>query len=242
LCFSRREGQSAQRTTTLKDVKEELSLEYKLVSINVGKAQREIYKNKEIATGIYKIPIKEEVYVSKIQIGGDQQADLVNHGGKDQAICAYPIEHLEHWEKNLKQAFGVGGFGENFTLQGLDEENAHIGDTFEVGDVIIQISQPRRPCYKLGNRYRLEDLPLQVQSTGFTGFYFRVLKEGFIKPGQNLSLLERKKDNPTIAFVNNILYHDEDNLTALQQLAEVEELSERWRNSFQKKVEQLLAK
>lgn len=214
-------------------------MEYKLVSINVGKAQREIYKNKEIATGIYKKPIEEEVYVSTVQIGGDQQADLVNHGGKDQAICAYPFEHLGYWEKTLNQPFTVGAFGENFTIQGLNEENAHIGDIFEVGDVLIQISNPRRPCYKLGNRYKIEELPLLVQQTGYTGFYFRVLKEGFIKPGQNLRLVERKENNPTVAIVNNIIYHEENNVERLMQLIEVEELSERWRNSFQKKVDQL---
>lgn len=215
-------------------------MEYKLVSINVGKAQREIYKKKEIATGIYKRPIEEEVFVSTVQIGGDQQADLVNHGGKDQAICAYSFEHFDYWENTLKQPFTVGAFGENFTIQGLNEENAHIGDIFEVGDVTIQISNPRKPCYKLGNRYKIEELPVLVQQTGYTGFYFRVLKEGFIKPGQNLRLLERKEENPTVAYINSVIYHDEENIQALKQLVEVKELSERWRNSFQNKVEKLL--
>ena len=217
-------------------------MEFKLVSINVGQVQRERYHTKEIATGIYKMPTQEEVYVSSLQIGGDQQADLINHGGKDQAICAYSSEHFSYWEKMLNKPFMPGAFGENFTISGLNEKNACIGDVFEIGEAVIQISQPRQPCYKLGNKFNSEELPVLVQNTGYSGFYFRVLKEGFIKPEQNLRLVERNEKKITVSFVNTLKYHDKYNIEGLKKLVEINELSVRWRNVFQTRLNEYTEK
>lgn len=160
-------------------------------------------------TGIYKASVAGPIPLGRINLRGDGQADLVHHGGPDKAVCAYSADHWPYWRRVLStETLTGGGFGENFTLEGLTEADLCIGDMVAVGSTLIQVSQPRQPCWKLARRWQILDLALQVEQTGFTGWYFRVLEEGRVEAGQILRLVERPCPEWTIAAANRVMHHD----------------------------------
>lgn len=165
--------------------------QYKIVSINVAKPKTVLYKGKEVSTGIFKKPVEHPVYLSFLNFEGDGQANLVHHGGKDKAVCAYSYEHYSYWEKKLGRSLEYGSFGENLTMIGMVEEEVCIGDIFQLGEALVQVSQPRQPCYKLSIKLSVQDLPNQIQNTGFTGFYCRVLQEGWVEKNSPVRLISR---------------------------------------------------
>jgi MOSC domain-containing protein YiiM len=211
----------------------------KVISINVGKVQQFSYGNKQVESGIYKNPVNKPVFVNTFNIEGNKQADLIHHGGKDKAICVYCFEHYSFWEKQLERTLNPGTFGENLTVAGMTEETVCIGDIFQIGEALLQVSVPRQPCYKVAMKMGVSDLPNKMKETGFTGFYMRVLKEGYIHPHDDLKLVHRHENEITVSFVNQIKYHDKENLGALKKLANLEELEENWRTSFQKLLENI---
>ncbi|NEW09843.1 MOSC domain-containing protein [Paenibacillus sp. SYP-B3998] len=210
-----------------------------IVSVNVGLPQTIVYQGKELVTGIFKTPISSSLYVSKVQLDGDGQADLVYHGGEDKALCVYSMEHYTYWEQKLNRKMELGAFGENVTVRGLLEEEVCIGDTFEIGEAIVQISQPRQPCHKLAKRYDVVDLVVQVQDTGYTGYYFRVIKEGMIPVQPQIKLMTRHEAGVTVAYANHIKYHDKKNLEAVERILAVDALSASWKDSFVKRLADL---
>lgn len=208
----------------------------KLLSLNIGKPVEMDYQGKSISTGIYKKAVEGSVYLSAVNLDGDAQADLVNHGGPDKAICAYCSEHYPMWEEKLQRPLAYGTFGENFTVAGLEESEVHIGDIFELGTVLLQISQPRQPCFKLGGKLSQPELPLWVQQTGCTGYYFRVLKEGHVAPGEAFRLVERHPAGVSVAEANRLKYRDKSDFDGIRALLAVEALADSWRQSFQKRL------
>jgi MOSC domain-containing protein YiiM len=119
----------------------------KVISINVGQVQNFSYGNKKVKSGIYKHPVNNPVFVNTLNIEGDQQADLIHHGGKDKAVCVYCFEHYPFWEKLWNRTLTPGTFGENLTMAGTTEETVCIGDIFQIGEALLQVSVPRQPCY-----------------------------------------------------------------------------------------------
>ena len=147
-------------------------------------------------TGFFKRSTSESLWLSTVNLTGDGQADLVNHGGPEKAVNVYPVEHYPYWLETLPLPdLGPGAFGENFTTDGLMESDVCIGDVFEIGESLVQVSQPRQPCWKLARRWGIKDLALRVQETGRTGWYFRVLREGHVQAGNRLLLVERHHPN-----------------------------------------------
>jgi MOSC domain-containing protein YiiM len=213
----------------------------KVISVNVGKPKTVMVDGKPLTTGIFKEPVSEPLFVTKLNFDGDGQADLVHHGGYDKAICAYPSEHFSGWEKQYHCSFSPSAFGENLTLEELTEDEACIGDIFAVGTAVIQLSQPRQPCFKLAKRYGLPDLPLALQKTGRTGFYFRVLQEGIIQQGDKLTLVERSQTPLSVRYVNRIYYMEKTNVEAMQKIIAEPALSESWRNTFAKRLSTIIS-
>lgn len=207
-----------------------------IVSMNTGKPQLLKYQKKEISSGIFKQPVNEPLFLSRLNLDGDEQADLKHHGGKDKAVCVYPYEHYSFWENELHTRLEFGAFGENLTTRGLLESEVCIGDVFELGEAVVQVSQPRQPCYKLAARYGFTEMPLKVEETGFTGFYFRVLKEGTVSQSGGMKRISRHPQAVTLAFANRIMHREKDNLDGMKSILEVEELSESWRNTFLKRL------
>jgi MOSC domain-containing protein YiiM len=213
----------------------------KVISVNVGKPKTVMVDGKPLTTGIFKEPVSEPLFVTKLNFDGDGQADLVHHGGYDKAICAYPSEHFTQWAKRYERPFSPGSFGENLTLEGLTEKEVHIGDIFSVGTAVIQVSQPRQPCFKLAKRHGMPDLPLVMQQTGRTGFYFRVLQEGVIQQGDPLILVERRPSRLSIDYVNRIYYVEKNNVEAMQKILAEPALSESWRGVFTKRLSTIIS-
>ncbi|WP_226375376.1 MOSC domain-containing protein [Effusibacillus dendaii] len=190
-------------------------------------------------TGIFKQPVKEALHLSFVNLDGDEQADLVNHGGPDKAMCVYPYEHYAHWEKELSRPLAPAAFGENLTVNGMLEPDICIGDIFQIGDALVQVSQPRKPCHKLAKRYDRMDLPRLVLTTGFTGFYFRVIREGIVAPDSTISLVEKHPLGLTVSFVNQAMHGDQMDRAAIEKLAGLQELAANWRQAFEKKRQEL---
>ena len=208
----------------------------KILSINVGKPSLLVSSAGDVLSGINKRPIEEEVFLGKLNFVGDAQADLIHHGGVDKAVCVYPVEHYSFWENFMGKKLDFPSFGENLTVQAMQEEVIHIGDVIQIGTAIVQVSQPRKPCYKLARKYGITDLPLQVQNTGYTGYYFRVLQEGVIKRGDLPVMLETDPLGVTVAYANQIMHHEKKNIDGIHKVLAVKALSDSWRASLQERL------
>lgn len=211
--------------------------QYLIVSINVGKPSTLYTDGQEIQTGIVKRPVHAPVHLKTLNFEGDGQADLVHHGGADKAVCVYPHDHYVYWENDLKLTLSPGAFGENLTVKGLTEDKVHIGDIFQLGEAVVQVSQPRQPCFKLAKRYGIKELPLKFQTTGFTGYYFRVLQEGIVRERDALSLLEEHPMKRSVQYANTIMHHDKKNREGIEMLLNVDALSANWRATFEKRLQ-----
>lgn len=188
-------------------------------------------------TGFFKRPVNDLVWLGRLNLDGDGQADLENHGGLDKAVNVYPIEHYSYWMQTLSlNELVPGDFGENFTTEALSENNVCIGDTFELGESLVQVSQPRQPCWKLARRWGVKDLALHFQNTGRTGWYFRVLREGFVQANQTVVLVSRPHPEWTIAAANLIMHHQTEDRDAARNLANCPALSSRWRVRLSKRA------
>jgi MOSC domain-containing protein YiiM len=207
-----------------------------LLSVQVGQTDSFQFHGKTLTTAINKQPVKLPIFLGSQQITGDEQADLVHHGGSDKAVCVYSYEHYAHWEQFLDHALSYGAFGENLTMLGMTEQDVCIGNIYRIGEALVQVSQPRQPCYKLGHRHDREDLPLQVQQTGFTGFYFRVLEEGWIGNDPKISLEKLDPLKVSIANANQFMHKDKADLQGIRKVLAVEALSHSWRETLGKRI------
>lgn len=189
------------------------------------------------STGFYKESCSGPIWLGRVNLAGDGQADLENHGGPEKAVNVYPMEHYPYWESVYgHRTFEAGNFGENFSIEGLRETDVCIGDVFEIGETLVQISQPRQPCWKLARYWGIKDLALKVQETGRTGWYFRVLKEGLVTTGDRLVLTERHYPEWTVATANKIMHHETQDRQAAQALANCMDLSARWRDKLTRRA------
>lgn len=209
----------------------------KIISINIGMPQTMSFGKKEIQSGIQKKPITtEKVFLTRVGFEGDGQADLVHHGGPDKAVCVYPYEHYEYWSEYLQEKLQLGAFGENLTLFGVAEKDVCIGDIFQLGEAVVQISQPRQPCYKLSARYNNKSLPLAFEETGFTGYYFRVLEEGYVSSSSTITRLHSDSKQISVAYANQIRHIEKENTEGIKNILAVEALSSNWKEAFEKRL------
>lgn len=188
--------------------------------------------DREWTTAFYKEPVSGSVALGSEGLEGDGQADRRVHGGPDKAVNVYPQEHFAAWRAELGLECQGGAFGENFTTAGLTEAAVCIGDTFRLGAVVVQISQPRQPCWKLARRWRLKDLAHRVEQTGRTGWYFRVLSPGQVAAPSDVVLVDRPHPEWTVAAANRVMHHDKTNRDAARALAACRALSESWKHSL----------
>jgi len=211
-----------------------------LVSLQVG-LPRTVKSSEEAehvwTTGFFKTPTTLSLWLGRLNLDGDGQADLQNHGGPEKAVNVYPAEHYPYWAQTIGLAdLQPGSFGENFTIEGLLESDVCIGDVFEVGEALVQISQPRQPCWKLARRWNRKDLALLVQNTGRTGWYFRVLREGHVQAGHTLALRERLCPQWTVAAANEIMHDHKGDADTIQNLADCSYLASRWQTKLKRRA------
>lgn len=211
----------------------------KLVSVNVGLPETLAAKGKSVATGIFKKPVQGGVPLGKENLAGDGQADRAYHGGPDKAVCVYCAEHYPHWSEALARELGYGAFGENFTVQGMTEQDVCIGDRFTIGTALVQVTQPRQPCFKLAMKYDAVRLPAWVEETGYTGYYFRVLRQGVVEAGETFARYEADPAGITVAEANRLQYRDKSDVEGIRRLLAVAALSDSWRQSFERRLARL---
>ncbi|WP_148931133.1 MOSC domain-containing protein [Paenibacillus methanolicus] len=212
-----------------------------LVSLNVALPVAVMHGSKEIQTGINKKPAEGRLFLTKTGLNGDGQGDLVHHGGEDKAVCVYSLAHFPYWEEAWGKPVEPGAFGENFTTEGLTEDALRIGDVLRVGTALVQVSQPRQPCFKLGLKHGLPELPVRVQENGYTGFYFRVLEEGEVGAGDPFLLERRDSAGITLQEANRVMHTDKKDAAGIAKVLEVAALSASWRETLSSRLAKLEA-
>lgn len=207
-------------------------MRYQIDALLTGKAVT--FGPKGEMSAMAKTPVMGECRVGYLGIGGDEQGDLTVHGGPDKAIHHYPRDHYPFWDRILG-GHGLlsapGAFGENISTSGLVETDACIGDQYRFGSAVIEISQGRQPCWKLGHRFGIATVPAQVVKTGRSGWYYRVIEEGRVAAGDTLELLDRRCPQWSVARVFALLIGGagKAELAAVQDLAKLDPLAENWR-------------
>ena len=172
----------------------------KIISTNIGEPRTIDWKGKIITTGIFKFPVHQPIFLETEVVKGDAICDRKYHGGIDQAVYGYSQKHYHYWKKLYpSQDWQYGMFGENLTIDTLEETEIHVGDTYEVGDCIIEVTKPREPCLKLGVRFNDVKIIKQFWNTTMSGVYFKILQTGNVMAGDEFRLLKRCPENPTIA-------------------------------------------
>lgn len=190
------------------------------------------------SSAIIKRPVAGTVVAGRLNLDGDQQADLVHHGGVDKAILAYPAAHYAYWGGEFPNArFEAGAFGENLSVSDVDEARVCVGDLYRLGTCMLQVSQPRQPCWKLSRRWQIDDLAVRVQQSRRTGWYLRVLEEGELSAGMEMRLVDRPYPELTIAWANDVMYARPRMADRDLQLAECPLLSESWRINLRRRAE-----
>lgn len=175
----------------------------RILSVNVGQPQQVEYAGRMVMTSIFKSPVEGPREVRGYNIEGDRQADLRVHGGPYKAIYTYPHEHYNYWRKELGlDKLEPGAFGENLTTEGLLEEDVRIGDQFRLGSAILQVTQPRMPCFKLQVRFGRTDMVKRFWQSGFSGIYFSVKREGELAAGDTI---ERDSNGPEDVSIADVV-------------------------------------
>lgn len=205
----------------------------KIISLNVGRPRLITYKGATINTGIFKTPVSERIALRTLDLDGDEQADLSVHGGPYKAVYAYPSEHYEYWRNELAtNDLPWGAFGENFTTEGMYENEVHVGDCFRIGSGIVMVRQPRMPCYKLAAKFRRDEILHEFLLSGRSGFYFSVEQEGEVEVGDSFELISREPAAITIAEMNRLYFHEKYNRDLLHKAIASSALPEDWREYF----------
>ncbi|MFE8702716.1 MOSC domain-containing protein [Cytobacillus sp. FJAT-54145] len=213
----------------------------KIVTLSVGRPKEYEWKGKQEKSGIGK-SIVNEVRLTKDGFIGDEVAAPEFHGGPDRAVCLYPFEHYAMWEKEFGQILQPPAFGENICVTNMLEKDTYIGDTYLLGETVIQVTQGRVPCSKISKFNGIDKLLGRIVETGFTGYFFRVLQEGTVKSDAELKLIDRTQEKITILRANEVMLHDKKNIVAIEEILQVNELADEWRNSLTKTLKKLTEK
>ena len=174
----------------------------KIIATNIGDKREINWKGKMVTTGIFKFPVDRPIFLDVETVKEDTICDRNYHGGIDQAVYGYSLKHYDFWkEKYPDLDWSLGMFGENLTVDDLDETKIHVGDTFRVGDCIVEVTKPRQPCMKLGVRFNNMKVVKQFWNTSMSGIYFKILQTGNVQSGDAFEQLKSCPENPTIAEV-----------------------------------------
>ena len=206
----------------------------RLLSVNVGLPRDIAWKGRTVHTGIWKTPVGGRCRVGRLNLDGDGQGDLAGHGGEQRAVFVYQIESYRYWQDQLKRTdFVHGQFGENFTIEGLLDDAVCIGDRYQIGSGLFEITAPRVTCYRVGIRMNEPRMPALLTSSGRPGFYFRVLQEGEVGAGDEIVKVGETKERMTVAEVNALLYSPNHPRDRLERALRIAPLSTGWRSSFE---------
>ncbi len=206
-------------------------------SVNVGRPREVLWKGQQVLTGIFKEPVAGRVAVRRLNLEGDQQADLKVHGGPSKAIYVYPADYYAFWREQFPQMeLPWGMFGENLTIWGVRDDTVHIGDHLQVGSAQLVVTEPRMPCYTLALKFGRDDILKRFFQSGYSGFYCAVLQEGEVASGDPIKVLYRNEHAVTVRDIVQLeggSYYDVD---MLRRAVAVEALPQAWRDDFLKRL------
>ena len=215
----------------------------KLVSVNIGLPREITWHGTSVTTGIFKQPVQGRVALRTLNLDGDRQADLTVHGGEHKAVYCYPIEHYSVWKKDLPGwEFPTAVFGENFTTEGLLEGSVHLGDQFSIGSAKVVVTQPRLPCYKLGIRFKADDMVRRFLASGRTGFYLAVTREGEVGAGDKIESLAKDPNAVPVAEITRLYIakrYDEGDSKSIRRALQVAALPESWKAYFRERLQRM---
>jgi MOSC domain-containing protein YiiM len=206
----------------------------KLVSVNVSLPKTVEHEGRTVSTGIYKEPVTSRVMVRKLNLEGDGQADLSVHGGVYKAAYVYDLESYRYWRRELdRDDLVYGHFGENFTVEGMPDDQIHIGDVFRFGTALLEVTQPRTPCFKLEMKMGLPGFSKQFVMSGRSGFYFRVLEEGEVGAGDPIERVRVGPESITVREFSRLYYFDYDNKEKIRRVLRLPSIPPEWRQTFE---------
>ncbi len=209
----------------------------KIVSINVSEPKEIMHGNKPVTTGIFKTPVEGQVTLRRLNLEGDGQADLWGHGGAFRAVYVYSVENYDYWRRELgRDDFSHGQFGENFTVEGMLDDDIHIGDVFRIGGASVEVSQPRIPCYKLAIKMEIDNFQNRFLESGRVGFYFRVLEEGKVSVGDTFKLAGRDPNGMSVRQVSDLLFFNTEDLEGTRRALSIPALAHGWKGSFAERL------
>lgn len=204
-----------------------------LVSVNVGMPKDVAWRGRTVRTGIWKTPVSGPVPARRLNLDGDGQGDLAGHGGEQRAVLVYQLESLAYWRDRLgRDEVEPGAFGENFTVDGLPDDEVCVGDRYRIGEAEFEVTQPRVTCYRLGLRMDAPALPSLLVSHRRPGFYLRVITEGRVRAGDEITLVGRGRHAMTVAEIDGLLYLPGRDHERLRLAADIPALSPGWQQSF----------
>lgn len=210
----------------------------RIVSLNIERPKNLQHGAETVQSAIARVPVQATLELGREGFVGDAVADRKHHGGPDKAVNVYAIEHYTHWESRLGRTLELPALGENLTVQGLLETDVCIGDTFHVGSSVVQVSQPRVPCFKPAALHGEPRLTKWMLESGLTGWYFRVLEAGRVAPGDELVPLARSTHGVTVSQANHIMHAQYDR-EGLEKLLAIPELAQAWRKPLQMRLGQI---
>jgi MOSC domain-containing protein YiiM len=219
----------------------------RLLSVNVGLPRDVTWNGKTVRTSVWKSPVDGRRMVRKLDIDGDAQADLEGHGGEHRAVFVYQMDSYHYWEQFLgRNDFTFGQFGENFTVDGLPDNEVCIGDRYRIGGAEFEVTQPRVTCYRVAIRMNEPRMPALLVAHHRPGFYFRVLQEGEVGAGDDIVKIvdghwTGNIERITVAEVDALLYLPGHSSEQLQRALRIPALSEGWQSSFQAMLQQDLS-
>ena len=212
----------------------------RLLSVSVGLPREIQWRGKVVRTGIWKEPVQGRRPVSRLNVQGDGQGDLGGHGGEQRAVFVYQIESYRYWEEQLaRRDFTHGQFGENFTVEGLPDDEVCIGDRYRIGTALFEVTQPRTTCYRVGIRMNEPRMAALLTASGRPGFYLRVLEEGDVGAGDEIVPVAQGPQRMCVAEVNALLYSSRHPRDALERVLQIPALSPGWRGSFEELLRSL---
>mgnify|MGYP003654954195 CR=1 FL=1 len=205
----------------------------KVISTNIANPTTIDLNGEKVETGIYKMPVSTSIFLGTTDVKNDFVIDRKYHGGEHKACYFYAANHYEHFKTlypNLDWQYGM--FGENITIDNFEETNIRVGDAFKIGTAIIQVSEPRQPCFKLGVRFNNQKILKDFIQSSYSGFYVRILQEGEVKVGDSLELIERNPNDLSVEDVFSLLSYNKDNELLKQVIKEEPFLSEKYKSSI----------
>jgi ferredoxin-NADP reductase/MOSC domain-containing protein YiiM len=211
----------------------------RLLSINVGLPRDVTWRGQKVHTAIWKQPVQGRIAARRLNLEGDGQGDLAGHGGEHRAVMVYQMDAYRYWEAQLgRNDFSLGQFGENFTVEGLPDDEVCIGDRYRIGSALFEVTQPRVTCYRMGIRMNKPAMAALLVSHHRPGFYFRVLEEGEVGAGDEITKVADGPEKITVANIDALLYLPNPSRDQLERSLRVPALSQGWKTSLRAIAEQ----